>query len=967
LLQDIQNIPIRVADDFVTNVDSVDQKSNYFQRVRGVRNQGIDYVCQKDFGTIHRLATANYPAPVVAGTATIHRIHTFHDILDGTDHEILVCIDTTNSRVRIYVDTSPLGTGTWLELTRTFIAKVNQSTWITPPYATTTSVVNIDTIKENGSALTLAASEAVGYIVYNSTTGRLNSAYITASTATTITVDNYLGSDGLAWVDNDDLIFFRTEGHFKAYLENTQAFTTTLLTTTPHFEFNPITSQRKVNVYYGNDDSSPSMRSPIQIMNRAARNFFASTGGTYLKTVDARWDMEAMGGGLIPSYTEVGTITAPITAATGAVTKDIIDQFSTDIIAQITLQVIENGTVAADYHYVNIYATLVYSDYQESDPILKVFSSVHLTNSTSYLSVIPKINFSKLNKEVTAIRIYGQYSTKAEVESLAYLAKDEFENYRLFKEIRIGDSNIQDAGTVYSVGSVVGGFWTSTPQGGYHVGDVLTLVGGSGDATVYVWQVDSYPLTQFTHYYVVNPGTSGYTPQTYTTTGGNGTGAYIVVTSVVPHSATPTDAWTLVGTVQYPFQLTTTQATHGLIDSGAITLGNKSIVDNLQHIPSIERTIKKPRYGITIIRSENPISIIDMDDKTLINSTLDGYGVVEDDNFSEDATDISGTMLRENLLGILPIKSLLSNNNQINVFRLNMREIIDTQSGYQTNKECDFYANRSAVASPHGLAWCGYSAIYFVPIGNVSEYIMNEGWKNFYDGTLKIDDGSAPYITDAYRAAIISGYDPTFREFWFHCQVNKDAADGGGSEYLCFRFSPENKRWTIRQLNIGASYSPLVAFSQRSDGTMSLVYATGILQYPNRTGTYQYHDDVVYGGATVGKGVPLRFKLVVGEIADKIQQNILLNLLPDYKGSSITTAGKFQVNIYANKETSAYDTQYFPVDIKEDEVRFLEERDNASELAIEVLVPASDLADVKDLDISTLYLGIRKMMRGGNI
>jgi hypothetical protein len=959
MAQDIQNIEIKTADDFVTNLDSVDQKSNYFRKVRGIRNLGVEFVAQRDFGAIHRLAAANYPAPVVAGIASIHRIHTFHDSQTGYDHEIVVLIDTTNNRVRIYVDTSTDSSGTWLELTRTFIAKVNG----TP--STTTKTVNIDTLLENGASVTLSSSEIIGFIVFNVT--RTSSAFLTANGATSLTADNYFGSDGLAWQDNDDLIFFRTAGHFKAYLGNTQAFTTGLLSTAPHFEFNPIPSQRKVNVYYGSAEDHIYMSNPVQIEKRDQRVFFGTTGGTYLVTIPARWDMEALGGGLIPSYVEVGSITSPIIGATGQTSTNIIDQNSGDIVGQMLSQVIQNGTPTDDYYGTNVYATFVYSDYQESDPFYKVYSKVFVTDSTSWLALTPKIDFSKLCKEITAIRFYGEYATKTEVESHADVLKDSDVNYKLFREVRIGVASAIAGSTTYSVGNVNGAWLTISPQGGYHVGDVCTLVGGSGDATVIVTKVDTLFGAQITYYSLSNPGTSGYSTGSYAVTGGNGTGLVVVVTSVVAHNSTPTDNWSLVSTSPYPFQMSYVSANFGLIDGLAINLGNKSLEDTLQHEKSTNRTIKRPRFGISTVRSENPISVIDTDDRTLAYSTIDGYGVVEDDNFAEAGADNTGTLLKANLFGILPIKSIINLNNQIHVFRQSLREIIDTQSGYQGSRQCDFYANRSVVSSPFGIAWAGYSGIYFIPTGDLSEFLINQGWQNLFDGTLKIDDGSVSYITDQYRSAIVSGYDPTFREFWFHCQVNKDAADGGGSEYLCFRFSPENKRWTVRQLNIGASYSPVVAFSQRSDATMSIVYATGILKYPNRLGTYQYTDDTPSTGASTGKGIPTEFKLIVGEIADKYSQSVPVSILPDYRGSSISGAGRLQINLYANKETTPYDTQYFPVDIKEDEIRFTEERDNVSEFMIEVLIPSSDLADVANLDISTLYIGLIRQLRGGNI
>ena len=950
MLKNVQNMVIRSADDFVTNLDSVDQKSNYFRDVRGIRNLGVGFIAQRDFGTIHRIATANYPACVVAGTATIHREFAFHDNQTGLDHEILVCIDTTNSRVRIFVDTSGYDTGTWYELTRVINAVVNA----TP--STTTKVVVLKTVTENGTALTLAQDDLIGYIVYNVT--RQNSAYVTDSETTpSMEGDNYFGSDGLAWQANDVLIFFRTAGHFKAYLENSQAFTTTLLGITPHFEFNPISGTRKVNVYYGSSNDTPSMRNPVQIMIRPAKNFFGTTGGTYLATVPARWDMEALGGGLIPSYLEIGTLASQLVKATGAVTKNIVDQNSNDIIGTITAQVTENGTSSGDPVTINVYITVVYSDYEESDPILKIYSKINGTTLGGYLGIIPKINFSKLGKEITALRLYGQSSTWAEVQSGAYVTNNVDSNYKLFQEVRIGEQSAFDT-TTYNVNDVTIDSWGNNH---YVAGDILTLVGGTGDATVkVVSDPPGFDLLLLAH------GTSGYTVQTYATTGGTGTGATVKVTRVSGSNTTPLDIWNLDSISQFLFVLDSAgiQIDFAALLFGNIALGNRSIKDVLQHQISTSRSIKKPRFGVTTTRAENPMSVIDLDDKTLGYSIVDGYGVVEDDNFAEAGADSTGALLRANLLDSLPIKKIISQNSLVHVFHEDSREVVDPQSGFQTLRECDFTAPRSVLSSPDGLVWCGYGNIYFVPIGDMTEIPINMSWENLYNGTLKIDDGVTPYITDDYRSAIISGYDQTFGEFWFHCQVNKHDS---GSEYLCFRYSPDNKRWTVRQLNIGASYSPIVGFSQRSDGTTTITYATGVLRYPYMEGQYQYTDDIPSTGASTGKGIPTTFKMVVGEIADKINQNVLYNILPDYKGSSISGTGRLQVNLYANKETTPYDTQYFPVDVKEDEIRLLEDRDNISELAVEVLIPSADLADVKELDVSSIYLGLLKKIRTGNL
>lgn len=89
-------------------------------------------------------------------------------------------------------------------------------------------------------------------------------------------------------------------------------------------------------------------------------------------------------------------------------------------------------------------------------------------------------------------------------------------------------------------------FIISNTGSGYVVGDILTLVGGNSDATVYVATVSAGAITS--GYFLTALG-SGYMAGILATTGGSGTGATFTVTTTTTYNLTKqgTDTWAQIG------------------------------------------------------------------------------------------------------------------------------------------------------------------------------------------------------------------------------------------------------------------------------------------------------------------------------------------------------------------------------------------------------------------------------------
>jgi hypothetical protein len=422
--------------------------------------------------------------------------------------------------------------------------------------------------------------------------------------------------------------------------------------------------------------------------------------------------------------------------------------------------------------------------------------------------------------------------------------------------------------------------------------------------------------------------------------------------------------WGITDTDEYCFRLLNYGS--GVAAVSYSTNSTSTLAGMLNHASDTSRSYLTPRYLIKSSRSQASISIVDQDDTTLRLSCYDGAGAHEDDNYPDVAIDSNNLRQRIALLGRGSLLGIGLVRDTICAFRNTEIETFDLQSGVQGIIDADFCAKYSLVRSDWGLTWAGRSAIYILPEDGSGIQVLNPLWKNKYDGSLLTDSDAASYVTDAYRKAIISGYDPFDRTIWFQIQQTKK--DNTGSEYVLWRYHFDLKRWTTRVLGNAAStkyFARATVLGGSSANKLILGTSAGIIQYPLLLGDYRYQDFVTSADASAGIGYETYVWFNVEDFNSLVKNGSLLKFLLDINGSSITTLSNLAVAFYANDETTAFDTQYIPID-QLGELRNVAERGNIKKLNIKITTGTSGLSDFKKMDISRMLLGYTENVRKGN-
>jgi len=954
-MSEMQEIVIRKAFGFVTNADSVDQRSNYFLRTRGVRNTGQDFLAQRDLGTKNRYASM--PTGI---TVTDH--FRVIDPTTATEYDVVVGLDASNN-LRFFVwDTDPVdATAKWNEVSKKLSCILTGGTSTTPTIGTITDIL--------GAAYSVATDELTGWIAYNATRGNacliasngvgdfttigtsIGSVSVNVSDATdttpvvvTTTTHSYNDGDfvklsgitgntaangtwqiydttpttfkllcsqssgayvsggtsvkGLGWVVSDAITLFRLPAFAWHYNYSNG--------TVPYTRLNAVEVQQKLNVMYGSRSAvttAPTMREPFQIQRKVeTQNYFYNSGGSPLLVFDFadefRWFADRQQ--LTPFYSTTGSVNS---------TSDLIGEVSVEdgsgnvmmLLRYEWALIASTATIAAQGRALRIKITLTYDGYQESDPIHTAFMAGG--GVSDYPDIRFKtflVNAARMNRRITHINIYGAYA----------------------------NSTVYDAG------------WAEA------------------DADYYLMY--SIPLNGVDDYYNPDLGTEAVFPDTTT------------ISTLVQ-----AQYWRVVNTVEYTHAMWSDTA-YLRIDYSIVMLAvllGVTLASRLNHQTDITRTVLTPRYAAKVSRSQGSAVVVDVDDSTLAISLLDGDAVNEDDNFVDRAIDSVGNRLRFYLTSTDVLLGLGVNNTNVCAFKSREVEVIDPYSSVQNLYPCDFFAKKSIVQTPYGLFWAGRNGLYWMPSDGSAIRLINQKWKNFYDGSLYTDDRTNPYITSDYRAAIVGGWDAFYSEVWFHCQVNKDTADGGGSEYLNFRFSPRVDEFTcVRKLNIGSSAAVVAFGNSRTDGSFIIAYGTGLLRYPYLTkddGTQSlliYQDDVTSADATASKGIPTKFMLKLGELSDRIMQNVIRACIPDFISGFLTgTRPYLTLEFYANKETTPFDTQTWPLTETADNLRPIQQRGQINELAVEASLDSTSEPNATYLDISALTLLLEKWARVGNL
>lgn len=879
LPKDIEFLDVNAADQWVTNYDVPDLPDNFILEGRGVRPQESK-VLLRDFGSKHRYA--NYPSKPSA--ITIINGFTFFDVATGAEKEIVFGLDTSNYP-HVYVNDSSLSSanpGTandWIELTRVFTANINGN----PGAASKTA--NINTGKDSlQAAYTFATDDELnGFIAWRvSATANLNKfAYITDSNATSVTSDVILGSTGLAWADGDKIVLIRDNGWMDQLFATTGTNPPTAasinvdldaeLLAGPHIRWNPVEAQKKVNLYWGSSATIPVMRTPLRLERKSARNYFYIAAGTPLLSVPSNWYLEKGGGGLCPYHGTKGTVKTPID--TGTPTSDVaaIEDKTGNVFLRLSYTITEDVSTVNPVG-MRVIMTLVYDNYQESDPVYRWYLRSSGGNSPRLNIDSLKVCFARMNKSITGVRFYAATATQATID------------------VGWTDSDAE-YGFVLSF-SFIADEW-SWNDGGIQ----------AYDATVY-WALDS-------------------------------TSEYCYALSCAAH----------IGS--------------GLLRNTSLSLG---------HTSDTSRAYQTPRYACRVARSQGALSVIDGNDGTLYLSTYDGYGVNGDDNFIDVTVDNSANRTKIFLNGLGELMGLAVMNDVIYAFRRREYETYDLQSGVQKILPCDFASKRSLVSTTRGLFWAGDSGIYWLPSAGGEAIPITQTFGNWYNGTLMIDNGtgSSPYLTKAFREAIIGGFDPTFQEVWFHTEANEDTEFGGSTEFLCLRYNVKTERWLPpRELAIAAAVK---YFSQNITDTngshFTIGYASGLLRYPLKSSSSYLYKDGVSTTDTGGTAITTRLTINVGSIYGLVQNAVLGALWIDQIADvSAGVNAMFHVELFANNETIAFETKKQAASWRTI-TRMLPPRGQLERLKVRLSLPAA--STINRWEVSKLSLGLKRQLRIGN-
>lgn len=1011
---------------YVTNVDAPDSPDNFASELRGgvARKDGMLF--QRDFGTLHRFTTppirpntfktisgaADNGSGLIRITATGHGYstsnvvyidevvgtveakgkwtitvidadtfdlqgstfanaytsggiatltpitiingHTFVDT-DGTEYEIVVGLDSSNNmRVYVYqsgnstsIDSSYNGSN-WIELTRSFTALVNDT------IGASDTNFDFDTLQENSVTYTGAADFVNNWIVVNTQSGQNNeTVFITDSTATNLVVDTVVGSNGLGWANNDTLEIYRFPAiKFNYTFSNGAA---------PHVRFLPVEAQRKVNMLYEHTDGTN--KQAIQIMKRDARNYMHDSISAYSRTLSAGWYVESDIGVLNPYYTNEGTVGSAFTTTgyfrnvsglsgttTVTVTTDAAHNLSTgdtimffgnfvnDVSGYWTITVTGGSTFTLD----------------------KCIGSGSYTLSGSYYGYIIKVANSSIYDATSGRNwmsvLTGKYNTTSTT---------------LQKYLRVYITvvfNYQESDPVF--------------QGFYYLASTPT----ASEGTELYWAILLNFALMNKEITAINIYAACPSSDTVATANGwtDADSDYYLLNTINLQSNTPSTQYFKKQNLSYydkPYFgtiYTSGNATQSRINSSdrtnALNGGAVNISDALNHAIDKVRTYPTPRFGIRVARPQGAISVIDEDDLTLRLSNRNGDNINEDDNFPNVSTDNEGSKLKAFLNSTGELLGLGILNDQIQCFKKTEREWIDLQSGLQGITKCDFVAKNSLVLNcPHGIPYAGEHGIYLLPKTGGEAFVLNPGWQNLYDGTLMVT-GVTPYMSSAYRQAIVGGYSVIYDSLWFVTQLNTAAS----TEYVAFVYSfarrplsGEPVGWYQRKLNIGSDGSVKYFSGRRSDGTLTIGYGSGILQYPNRAGSYLYQDDVLINGSSTqisqNKGIPTKLRVHCGSIYDILTRNTINTIKVDYDGSSIGGTGTFNLKCFKDTVSSEFETKTFLVDSNPimRQMPAIGAMERFS-FQIDMTEASANEYDIKDLDISTVEMIVQEIPMIGN-
>jgi hypothetical protein len=736
--KDLQYIGIDKSIDFVTEFETPGLPQVYALRQKGVRTNRPGLIFERDFGTRHRFD--EYPQTPNPEGLPIEMVKgpTIYDPTTGLEYEVVLGLDVAGGS-HLYVSESE-----WPELTRQLKALVNGA-----PSGKTIQLLYIADYLDQPA--TIAESELVGWIAENTT--KAQCALVTANDTSSADLDLLVDGTGLDWDERDEITFHATDATLHGWkFDNGD---------TPHVRHLVVEPQRKVYMLTGSSGSPIVPNYPFAVERYDERKYFVGLRSEW--AVDHDYGL----GDDVWDTTPVYTYSCTTAHTSSADTQPGVGVHWQDYWKIEAANASAGETLAAGW-YAELAGGLI--------PITKETASVDapfdLSSGASLSDVLfedPEANeWLKLSVSKFLIAT-GARQTHARV-AMTVLYDDYMESDPVWYGYFTHSSTV-------SISILLLDLQISLARMPKHVSGFR----------FYVAMVDETDIPESKDWPFAEVDYKLWEEVT------------INEASELVHDEGPE---VIKGQVDWSFDPTAEKSYSiriGLrLDDAVAEQGLEgTLLSNLGHGVSKDRSRVKPRFAADATGERGAIVVMDQDDRTLRLCNFNGDKIVEDGNFPNTANDNDGNPLVLGITGHGDLMGLAVLRDRLCAIHRGGIEIRDFQSGqFERLVTVDVVSKDSINDKGPGLSWAGNSALWLLPIDGGAEYVINPLWRNLYDGRLKIADGVAPYVSAEARQAIVSGWDYYYGEKIFVIAVLTD--DGSDVEYIGFRW--DGKHWSPKEL-----------------------------------------------------------------------------------------------------------------------------------------------------------------------
>lgn len=276
---------------------------------------------------------------------------------------------------------------------------------------------------------------------------------VSSSTATDLTSLTTLGSNGISWADKDDIVLYRNDMMLYGFNRS--------LGETPFFNFGSVDSQKKLTIAHGADYANPER--PVQIVKRASR--VICTDGSSPSTLQSGWYADVHQPS--PYITSNGSMSQEGRYFNGgayfALSALLYEKESTQPWGWIRAHVVQtatpvSGSMLRGYPVdLYMYATVMFADYQESDPIWEGYFAATSTNYVYLDNARIHINPAMIRKDITKIRFYSAYTDETNANAGLW-SNVGGASFKLIKEINLRTAPLEIFDATQRGGMIYGAY-----------------------------------------------------------------------------------------------------------------------------------------------------------------------------------------------------------------------------------------------------------------------------------------------------------------------------------------------------------------------------------------------------------------------------------------------------------------------------------------------------------------------------